>query len=49
MEFQVCSGCLMAVVGRHYQNVNVIRFTDNGSHFISGGEDNLVIVWSLAR
>ena len=39
----------MAVVGRHYQNVNVIKFTDNGSHFVSGGEDNLVIVWSLAR
>lgn len=46
--WQVYSGCLMAVVSRHYQNVNVIRFTDNGSHFVSGGEDNLVIVWSLA-
>jgi len=47
--FQVSSGNLLAVLSRHYQKVNVIRFTDNGSHFISGGDDNLVIVWSIAR
>ncbi len=39
----------MAVLGRHYQAVTVLRCTDDGSHFVSGGEDNLVIVWSTAR
>ena len=39
----------MAVLGRHYQNVTTLRFTDDGSHFISGGEDNLVLVWPMAR
>ncbi|XP_045160558.2 WD repeat-containing protein 18-like [Mercenaria mercenaria] len=45
--WQVCTGNLMSVLSRHYQTVNVLKFTDNCSHFISGGEDNLVIVWSL--
>ena len=39
---------MMAVLARHYQTVNTLRFTDDGSHFISAGEDNLVLVWSLA-
>ena len=39
----------MAVLGRHYQNVTTLRFTDDSSHFISGGEDNLVLVWPMAR
>ncbi|WAR24780.1 WDR18-like protein [Mya arenaria] len=43
----ICTGNLLCVLSRHYQTVNVIRFTDNGSHFVSGGEDNLVLVWSL--
>ncbi|KAL4219641.1 WD repeat-containing protein 18 [Mactra antiquata] len=46
--WQVCTGNLLAVLSRHYQTVNVVRFTDNGSHFISGGEDNLIIVWSIS-
>ncbi|XP_052777090.1 WD repeat-containing protein 18-like isoform X2 [Mya arenaria] len=45
--WQICTGNLLCVLSRHYQTVNVIRFTDNGSHFVSGGEDNLVLVWSL--
>ncbi|XP_041359001.1 WD repeat-containing protein 18-like [Gigantopelta aegis] len=45
--WQVCSGNLLAVVSRHYQNINVIKFTDDGSHFISAAADNLIIVWSL--
>ncbi|XP_071118662.1 WD repeat-containing protein 18-like [Haliotis cracherodii] len=47
--WQVCNGNLLAVVSRHYQNINCIKFTDDGSHFVSGGEDNLVIAWSLVR
>ncbi|KAK3576318.1 hypothetical protein CHS0354_034010 [Potamilus streckersoni] len=47
--WQVCSGRLLAVLSRHYQNISNIKFTDNGSHFVTGGDDNLVIAWSLIR
>ncbi|KAK6180032.1 hypothetical protein SNE40_012253 [Patella caerulea] len=47
--WQTCSGNLLKVISRHYLDVKCIKFTDDGSHFISGGEDNLVIVWCLAR
>ena len=39
----------MKILSRHYQNVNHLKFTDDGSHFVSAGDDNLVIVWELAR
>ena len=39
----------MKILSRHYQNVTNLRFTDNGSHFVSAGDDNLVIVWSFLR
>jgi len=37
----------MKILSRHYQNVTNLKFTDNGSHFVSAGEDNLVIVWNF--
>ena len=46
---QVCTGDLFAVLSRHYQTVSCLRCTDDGSHIVSGGEDNLLLVWSLAR
>ena len=46
---QVSSGHLLAVVSQHYQPVAVLRFTDDGTHFISGGADARVIVWSMGR
>jgi len=39
----------MAVGLRHYQRVSVMRFTDDGAYLISGGDDNLVVVWSMSR
>ena len=39
----------MASASRHYQNITVLRFVDDGSHLVSGGYDNLVIVWRVAR
>ena len=39
----------MAIGSRHFQSVTVLRFTDNGTHLISGGDDNLVVVWNMAR
>ena len=39
----------MAVVSQHYQPVNVLKFTDDGVHLVSGGDDSRVIVWQLNR
>ncbi|XP_078658329.1 WD repeat-containing protein 18-like [Branchiostoma floridae x Branchiostoma belcheri] len=44
---QVCTGNLLAVLTRHYQGVTCLSFTDDGSHFLSAGDDNLVLVWPL--
>lgn len=33
---------------KHYQPINSIKFTDDGSHFVTGGNDGQVIVWSLS-
>ena len=46
--WQMSSGRHLAVAVRHFQSVNCVRFTDDGSHFVSGGEDGLVLVWPLA-
>ncbi|XP_067329462.1 WD repeat-containing protein 18 [Anolis sagrei] len=45
--WEVCSGNLLAILNRHYQDVSCLAFTDDSSHFISGAKDCLVIVWSL--
>lgn len=47
--WHVCTGNLLAVVCQHYQAVNVVKFTDDGVHFISGGDDSRVIVWRLSN
>ena len=31
----------------HFRPVTVLRFTDDGSHVVSGGEDSIVRVWAL--
>jgi pre-rRNA-processing protein IPI3 len=47
--WEVATGYLMASASRHYQNISVLKFIDDGSHLVSGGHDNLVIAWRLAR
>ncbi|CAI8012864.1 WD repeat-containing protein 18 [Geodia barretti] len=47
--WQVSTGHLLAVEGRHYQPVSVLLFTDDGQSLVSGGEDGRVLVWSLQR
>ncbi|KAL9951479.1 hypothetical protein ACROYT_G044145 [Oculina patagonica] len=47
--WQVASGNLLALLSRHFQRVSCLKFTDDGSHFLSSGDDNLVIVWKMAR
>ncbi|TDG41566.1 hypothetical protein AWZ03_012004 [Drosophila navojoa] len=43
------SGRLLNTLSKHYQPINCIRFTDNGEHFVTGGKDGAVLVWSLTR
>ncbi|XP_015761524.1 PREDICTED: WD repeat-containing protein 18-like [Acropora digitifera] len=47
--WQFASGNLLAVLSRHFQPISCLRFTDDGSHFLSSGEDNLVLVWKMSR
>ncbi|XP_069581868.1 WD repeat-containing protein 18 [Brachyistius frenatus] len=46
--WEVCTGKLLSVLSRHYQDVTCLKFTDDGSHFVSGAKDNLALVWSLS-
>ncbi|XP_077981988.1 WD repeat-containing protein 18-like [Glandiceps talaboti] len=46
--WHVSTGKLLAVLSRHYQNITCLKFTDDGGHLISGGDDSLVLVWSMA-
>ena len=39
----------MAVAARHYQQVTCIRFTEDGTHFVSAGEDGMVLVWCISH
>ncbi|XP_051967704.1 WD repeat-containing protein 18 [Xyrauchen texanus] len=45
--WEVSTGNLLAILRRHYQDVSCIRFTDDSSHFVSGGKDNLALIWNL--
>lgn len=46
--WQVATGRMLTMLTKHYQTINCIKFTDDGSHFVSGGHDGQVIVWSLS-
>ncbi|CRK89661.1 CLUMA_CG003398, isoform A [Clunio marinus] len=46
--WQIATGKMLAMLSKHYQPVNCIKFSDDGSHFVSGGQDGQVIVWSLS-
>ncbi|EDV23149.1 uncharacterized protein TRIADDRAFT_58140 [Trichoplax adhaerens] len=46
--WQLSTGNLLSVLSRHYQAIRCIRFVDDCSHFITGGDDGLVIAWRLA-
>jgi len=47
--YLVTTGQLLGVVTRHYQPVTCLTWTGDSSHFLSGGEDGQVLVWSLVR
>nr|XP_008123075.1 PREDICTED: WD repeat-containing protein 18 [Anolis carolinensis] len=47
--WEVCSGNLLVILNRHYQDLSCLAFTDDSSHFVSGAKDCLAIVWSLCN
>ncbi|GBP02513.1 WD repeat-containing protein 18 [Eumeta japonica] len=40
---------MMASLAKHYQTVTCLKFTDDGSHFVSAGKDGAVLVWNLTK
>lgn len=46
--WQIATGKMLTMLTKHYQLINCIKFADDGSHFVSGGQDGQVIVWSLS-
>uniref|UniRef100_G3PJ85 WD repeat domain 18 n=1 Tax=Gasterosteus aculeatus aculeatus TaxID=481459 RepID=G3PJ85_GASAC len=46
--WEVSTGKLLSVLSRHYQDITCLMFTDDSSHFVSGGKDNLAVVWSIS-
>ena len=49
VHVQLSNGNLLSVLDKHYLTVRCLRFTDDGTHFISGADDNSVLVWSLSK
>lgn len=47
--WQISSGRMLTNLSKHYQHITCIKFTDDGSHFVSAGLDGAVIVWNLAQ
>jgi len=44
--WQTSSGKLLRIINTgHYQKINVTKFTSDGSHFVTAGEDGNVILW----
>lgn len=46
--YQISNGRLWCVLSSHYQSVTTMKFTTDGSHFVSAGADGQVLCWSLA-
>lgn len=46
--WHLATGKMLTMLSKHYQQVNCIKFIDDGSHFVSGGQDGQTIVWSLS-
>uniref|UniRef100_A0A1I8P2U0 Nucleoporin Nup159/Nup146 N-terminal domain-containing protein n=1 Tax=Stomoxys calcitrans TaxID=35570 RepID=A0A1I8P2U0_STOCA len=47
--WHVLTGRMMNTLSKHYQTVTCVKFTSDGSHFVSCGKDGAVLVWNLAR
>ncbi|KAM0724450.1 WD repeat-containing protein 18 [Formica fusca] len=47
--WQTCNGRMLANLNAHYQTINCLAITKDGSFFASAGEDGIVFVWSLYK
>lgn len=47
--YNLATGANVATVSHHYGNITALKFTDDGSHFVSAAQDCRVVVWSLAK
>ncbi|CAD7089774.1 unnamed protein product [Hermetia illucens] len=47
--WHLCSGKMITALSKHYQAVTKIKFTDDGSHFLSAGQDGNIVVWNLTK
>lgn len=47
--WHVQTGRMMNTLSKHYQTVTCIKFTSDGSHFVSCGKDGAALVWNLTR
>ncbi|XP_015114662.1 WD repeat-containing protein 18 [Diachasma alloeum] len=46
--WQTSTGRLLRTLARHYQTVTCLKFSVDGSHLATGGQDGLVFVYSVA-
>lgn len=46
--WQTASGKLLNIISNgHYQKINVIKFTSDGCHFVTAGDDGNVLCWAI--
>ncbi|CCH44739.1 Pre-rRNA-processing protein [Wickerhamomyces ciferrii] len=45
--WELNSGLLLCVKEAHYQSVNVLKTTSDGSYLVSGGKDARVLIWKI--
>lgn len=49
MVWQPASNLFIKCPKTHYQQITVVRYTKDGSRFITAGDDGMVIVWNLSK
>ncbi|XP_011307856.1 WD repeat-containing protein 18 [Fopius arisanus] len=47
--WQTSTGKLLKTLARHYQAVTCLKFSSDGSHLATAGQDGLVFIYSVAR
>ena len=45
--WHLSTGKMVACLRRHYRDVTQIQFAADSSHFVSGGAEGLVLLWSM--
>ncbi|OTF73017.1 WD domain containing protein [Euroglyphus maynei] len=47
--WQLASGYLLAVLDGHYQSIRVVKMAGDQTHFITGGDDGVILIWNFAK